>query len=153
MPSRLLRALPAAALLLLAACGERTTAVNELNTKTVTLPDGHKVQAEMMIREEDMMRGMMFRESLPTDRGLLFMHQQPGLYPYWMYQVKVPLDIIWLDPQQRVVEISANTPPCKETSARLCPNYGGKKPAQFVLELAGGEAAKHSVTVGTQLSF
>jgi Uncharacterized conserved protein len=53
-----------------------------------------------------------------------------------MFQVKFPLDIFWLDTSRRVVEISADTPPCK-TPAKQCPNYGGTKKAVTVAGIAG----------------
>jgi len=105
-----------------------------------------------MTHPVDMTRGMMFRESLAPDRGMLFFHPEPGLYQYWMYQVLIPLDIIWLDNQRRIVEISPQTPPCK-TAASQCPHYGGTQRARYVLELAGGMAEKHGLKLGDTLDF
>jgi uncharacterized membrane protein (UPF0127 family) len=105
-----------------------------------------------MMRPEDMMRGMMFRDSLEEDRGMLFIHGGAGNYPYYMYQVRIPLDIIWLDQNRSIVEISANTPPCT-SAASECPRYGGKQTALFVLELAGGMAAKYNLHTGQRLEF
>ncbi len=138
--------------LFLAACGTKPDSLDELQTQTVLLPDGKQVRVELMTRPEDMMRGMMFRDSLAPDRGMLFVHTQPGNYQYWMYQCKIPLDIIWMDPNHRIVEISANTPPCK-TKASECPQYGGHFQAQYVLELAGGMAAKYGLGPGDRLRF
>ncbi|MBI1895038.1 MAG: DUF192 domain-containing protein [Acidobacteria bacterium] len=84
---------------------------------------------------------------------MLFIHGSPGRYPYWMYNVKVPLDIIWLGLDRRIVEISANTPPCRETSAKNCPNYGGQEEAAYVLELPAGSAARHGLRRGDRLNF
>ena len=78
---------------------------------------------------------------------------RPGGTNTWTYQVKIPLDIIWMDHRRRVAEMSANTPPCTSTSARTCPNYGGHEKALYVLELAGGMAAKYGVQVGSILDF
>ena len=128
-------------------------AMRDLSAREVTLPNGKTIYAEVMMRPADMLRGMMFRDSLPADHGMLFVHGGPGKYPYWMHNVKIPLDIIWMDPQRRVVEISENTPPCKENSALACPNYGGKENAQFVLELNGGGAAKNGIIVGSRIEF
>ena len=146
------RAVLAAVLMLLSGCSDRDT-VNELGTTIVTLPDGEKIRAEILTHAKDMMRGMMFRDSLPADRGMLFIHGSPGRYPYWMYQVNVPLDIIWIDGNRNVVEVSLDTPPCRSKSSSECPNYGGRELAGYVLELAGGVARKHGVAVGSRLSF
>jgi uncharacterized membrane protein (UPF0127 family) len=60
--------------------------------------------------------------------------------------------MIWMDTNHRIVEISADTPPCK-TKASLCPNYGGHETAQFVLELGGGEARRSGLGLGQTLEF
>jgi uncharacterized membrane protein (UPF0127 family) len=133
-------------------CGEKPTTLEEYYTRVVTLPNGKQIRAEVMAHPTDMMRGMMFRDSLAADRGMLFMHDRVGNYTYWMYQVRIPLDIIWLDSTRRIVEISADTPPC-ESAASECPHYGGNERAQFVLELAGGMAEKYGLKLGDTLRF
>ncbi len=126
--------------------------MDEYYTRVVTLPGGQKIRAEVMMHPTDMIRGMMFRDSLAPDRGMLFIHAEPGFFPYWMYQVKIPLDIIWLDSSRAIVEISANTPPCR-SEAKDCPNYGGRQRAQYVLELAGGMADKYGLRAGDRIMF
>ena len=139
--------------LLLSACGTSSRDAGNLNITEVTFPNGKTVIAETMLQEIDQMRGMMFRDSLAKDRGMLFVHRAEGNYPYWMYQVRIPLDIIWMDHQRRIVEISANTPPCPSKSARQCPNFGGHEKARYVLELAGGGAALYGLRTGDVVSF
>ncbi len=117
------------------------------------MPNGKTVIAEVMTNPTDISRGMMFRDSLEPDHGMLFIYGSPGRYQSWTYQVKIPLDIIWLDQKRRVVEISANTPPCGSTSARTCPNYGGRENSLYVLEIGGGLAAKYGVQVGSVIEF
>jgi uncharacterized protein len=120
--------------------------------RTVTLPDGRKIRAEVEMTDLEMQKGMMFRDALPRGHGMLFIHQTAGLYPYWMFQVKIPLDMIWMDPSHRIVEISADTPPCT-TRATLCANYGGHQTAQFVLELGGGEARRLGLALDQTVQF
>jgi uncharacterized membrane protein (UPF0127 family) len=141
-----------AAAALFSGCSNQET-LNETGTMLVTLPHGEKIKAEVVTHPTEMMRGMMFRDSLPMDRGMLFIHGSPGKYTYWMYQVKIPLDIIWIGRNRQVVEISRNTPPCTSQSAKECPSYGGNQPAVFVLELAGGAAAKYGIDVGQTITF
>lgn len=151
----MVKALPvfAAAFLLLCACGPKPADVEDLNTTEVTFPNGKSVVAETMLRDIDQMRGMMFRDSLAKDRGMLFIHRAEENVPYWMYQVRIPLDIIWMDHDRRIVEISANTPACTSKASRDCPSYGGHQKARYVLELAGGGAALYGLKVGDTLSF
>ena len=135
------------------ACSTKPTEVEGVNITEVTFPNGKKVVAETMLREIDQMRGMMFRDSLAKDRGMLFVHAADGNYPYWMYQCRISLDIIWMNHERQIVEISANTPPCPSTSARACPTFGGREKARYVLELAGGGAALYGLRVGDTLNF
>ena len=141
-----------AALCLLAGCGSRNDAGN-LNTTEVTFPNGKSVLAETMLRDVDQMRGMMFRDALAKNRGMLFVHTTDENHPYWMYQVRIPLDIIWMDHSRRIVEISANAPPCSTAPAHDCPSFGGHEKSRYVLELAGGGAALYGLKMGDQLSF
>lgn len=140
---------------ILTACRKDESAlVQEFSSRPVTLPDGSTVRAEVMTHDKDMMRGMMFRDSLPEGNGMLFIHPAPGKYAYWMYQVKVPLDIIWMDARGRVVEIVENAPPCK-AAASECMNlkHGGNQEAMVVLELPGGYGRKHGVAIGEVIRF
>jgi len=135
-----------------AGCGPPTVGLDELGMRTVKLPNGQQIRAEAEIDSTDMQKGMMFRDSLPRGRGMLFIHDKLGLYPYWMYQVRIPLDMLWMDANHRIVEVSADTPPCK-TKASDCGKYGGHQQAQFVLELGGGEAKRLGLHEGDTLDF
>ena len=132
--------------------GSGVNSVEDFSTREVVLPDGAKVRAEAMTDQRDMMRGMMFRENFPEGRGMLFFYATSGKYPNWTYQVKVPLDIIWMDRGGRVVEMVSNAAPCK-TQASGCLHYGGTQNATTVLELPGGTATKHGIKVGETLQF
>jgi hypothetical protein len=92
----------------------------------------------------------MFRESLPDRTGMLFLFTDGAPHRFWMKNTMIPLDMIWMDGDGRVLFVSANTPPCK---ADPCPNFGPDVPAASVLEIAGGLAAKEKVTVGSRISF
>lgn len=136
----------------LAACGAKQSPLDVLEARTVIFPNGEKARAEVEIKQADMMRGMMFRESLPRGNGMLFVHTSPGQYGYWMYQVKIPLDMIWMDANHRITEIVSSAPPC-QTKASQCPTYGGNTTALFVLELGAGEARRLGLQVGDTLRF
>lgn len=150
----------AAALLLCAACsGGSETATEGPSgldpshpTTTITLPDGSQVKAELAITRDAQAQGMMMRTNLRPGEGMLFPFQEMAPRAFWMYQTLIPLDIIWLDDNKRVVEISANSPPCR-TAPEGCPSYGGSAHSTYVLEIAAGQAATHKLTVGSQLEF
>ena len=141
-------------LALLAACGgPQTATMEDFTTRDVTLPDGRLIKAELAIDPQMMARGLMYRDSLAPDHGMLFMHERPGRYQYWMHNCKIALDIIWMDSGHHIVEISANTPPCYAADSNKCPTYGGHADAQYVLELASGQAAKNGLHDGQTISF
>lgn len=143
-------------LLPLALCccgGETTSTIEDYNTREVKLPRGQKVRVEVMGDPRDMARGMMFRESLAPDRGMLFIYGKLGKYSHWTYQVRIPLDMIWLDKERRIVEIVANIPPCTSKSAKECPPVGGHETAITVLELAGGMSEKYGLKNGDILDY
>ena len=69
-----------------------------------------------------------------------------------MSNVKAPLDIIFMDANRQIVEISADTPPCTR-KPEACPVYGGHNIEQFVLELRAGEASVSGFTQARHLTF
>ena len=139
--------------LLLAGCGAKPESLDDVSAQRVILPSGQQIQVETMMKQKDMMSGMQYRDAMPPGRGMLFVHARAGRYTYWTHLVRVPLDIIWLDREKRIVEISPNTPPCTAKDAVGCPMYGGHAVARFVLELNGGLAERYGLKVGQQLSF
>jgi uncharacterized protein len=117
----------------------------------VMLPDGSTVHVELAKTPAEQEYGLMGRTSLPEGRGMLFI-EQPGKHAYWMYHCKIGLDIVWMDGEHRIVEMSPNTPPCKGKST-TCPTYGGNVESQYVLELRVGDIAKHHLAAGEQVEF
>lgn len=118
----------------------------------VMLPDGSTVHVELAKTEAEREYGLMGRTSLPQGRGMLFIHERPGQYGYWMYHCKIGLDIVWMDEDHRIVEMSPDTPPCKG-KASTCPSYGGHATSVYVLELPVGSIKAHNLQVGQTVNF
>src|ERR1700691_2238852 len=110
------------------------------------LPDGSTVHVELAKTPAEQAYGLMGRTSLPEGRGMLFL-EEPGNHQYWMYHCKIGLDIVWMDGDHKIVEMSPDTPPCTGKSS-TCARYGGKAVSQYVLELTEGSIAKHKLAVG-----
>ncbi len=138
--------------LFLSACGEKGDPVADISARTVTLPDGTKITAEVKLDAQSQATGMMYRDSLARDRGMLFLNTAMTRQPYWMHNCKIPLDIVWLDSARKVVEIAVAAQPCQKPPQQ-CPTYGGTELSQYVLELNSGEAQRHGITVGRVLTF
>lgn len=118
----------------------------------VMLPDGSTVRVELATTEKEREYGLMGRTHLPEGRGMLFVHDKPGRYGYWMYHCKIGLDIVWMTQNHEIVEMSPNTPPCTG-NANTCPTYGGKQTSLYVLELPVGDIQKHKLAVGERIEF
>jgi uncharacterized membrane protein (UPF0127 family) len=116
----------------------------------VLLPDGATIQVELATDEPTRAQGLMYRDHLAGDRGMLFFFPESGEYPFWMKNTLIPLDMIWIDDQRRIAHVASNVPPCK---ADPCPNYPPNARAKYVLELAAGIAAKHHLANGQALRF
>jgi hypothetical protein len=136
----------------LTGCGGGSEGLNALNSREVTLPDGTVILAETAVRPEELAKGLMYRESLAANRGMIFFHMTEGFNPYWMKNCKIALDMIWMDQGRRIVEIAAGVPPCPPETV-TCPSYGGHEKAMYVLELGAGQAAKHGLKKGQRIEF
>ena len=122
-----------------------------LPSTPVFLPDGTQIQAELATNPAEQQRGLMFRTQVPRGRGMLFLFRQPSLLRFWMFNTLTPLDMIFLDAERRIVLIAPDRQPCEPGAA--CPLTGPDTPAQFVLELAAGEAARLGLSEGDQLDW
>ena len=96
------------------------------------------VLAEISCRRRELSSGLMNRNTLPANRGMLFIYQQPSRHRHWMYHCLLPLDILWLDHARRLVEIKNNAPACRSSFPFACPMYGTTKDGKYVLELNAG---------------
>ena len=80
-------------------------------------------------------QGLMFRQELQKDNGMLFVFPKQGIYSFWMKNTLIPLDIIWISQGQKVVFIKKDALPCK---ADIYETINPKKEAKYVLELKTG---------------
>ncbi|MDQ2766457.1 MAG: DUF192 domain-containing protein, partial [Gemmatimonadota bacterium] len=76
------------------------------------LPDNFPVRIELAADDDTREKGLMFRDRLPDGTGMLFVFPQPGDFPFWMKNTLIPLDMIWIDADHRIVHIAHDVPPC-----------------------------------------
>ena len=107
-------------------------------------------EVEVVKTPKDRERGLMFRESLDNNAGMLFIFEQSGNYPFWMKNTLIPLDIIWIDEKKEVVFIGENIQPC---IADPCPSYNPSALVLYVLEINAGKAEEIGLEVGDKLEF
>jgi uncharacterized membrane protein (UPF0127 family) len=119
----------------------------------MTLPSGKVLQTEVMVKDEDRAMGLMFRPSLPLDRGMLFLFEQPDFHGIWMRNCKFPIDILWLDQSHKVVHLAEKVPPCTAKEAADCEVYQPLARASYVVEINAGQARREKALVGSTIQF
>lgn len=91
-------------------------------------------QIELAITPEERWRWLMFRENLAENAGMLFVFEKEDFYSFWMKNTLIPLDMIWLDENLKIVDI-LSAEPCKTEN---CPSYIPRGKAKYVLEVNQG---------------
>jgi len=134
---------------------------------TVTLvPDGI-IGTGPMVRVEELVfpveladspdkriRGLSGRASLDARTGMLFIFEKPERFRFWMREMEIPLDIVWIGSNCEVVDVSEDVPfPAPETPLDELPRYSPESRAKFVLEINAGEAADLGLGIGDKVEF
>ncbi|KAF1711992.1 ACR family protein [Pseudoxanthomonas kalamensis DSM 18571] len=112
---------------------------------------GQRYQVEIADEEPERQRGLMFRDRMDDDHGMLFIHDFEEPLGYWMKNTRIPLDILYFDSQRKLVAQQRDVPPCSAGNA--CPTYPSGKPARYVLELNAGQAARLQLENGAELGL
>jgi uncharacterized membrane protein (UPF0127 family) len=132
--------------------GDHETAAGAEFLLPIRTPSGTTIQAELADTPQKRAMGLMYRDSLPDNHGMLFIFGEAQPWTFWMKNTRMPLDIIWLSEQKTIVHIEANAPICTRTD-NGCPQYQSNEPAMYVLELAGGRAQALKLKKGMKLQF
>ncbi len=109
---------------------------------------GKHFSVEIADTREKQAMGLMFRDSMPADQGMLFIFPDESPRSFWMKNTRIPLDIMYFDKDLYLVSLSADTPPCRVSR---CPAYPSIAPAMYVLELNAGTAAELGIGLGARL--
>lgn len=109
------------------------------------------VNAEIADNVASQTRGLMFRESLPENGGMLFVFPYDFRHGIWMMNTTIPLDIIWIDANKTITDIRKNAEPCEALA--ICPVYSPSKNSRYVLEVNSGYADKHGIEIGNDAKF
>lgn len=116
----------------------------------LTFPNGVVIQVEVAQTPIERATGLMNRQNLSLDRGMLFVFDKPDFHFFWMKDTLLPLDMIWLDSDKRILHIEEQVPPCKKDP---CPAYGPPMKSLYVLEVNAGVVQRQGLSVGAFLRF
>jgi hypothetical protein len=105
------------------------------------------VSVELAVTPGQRQFGLMYRQHLDADAGMLFIFPAPNRLKFWMKHTEIPLDMIFADGAGAVVGIVANATPYSEKPV------GPDAPALYVLEVNGGFCARHGVRADDRMSF
>lgn len=120
-----------------------------LPTSAIANISGIKIQLEVAQTPQQQATGLMFREFLADNRGMLFPFPSERTARFWMKNVPISLDMIFLN-GDRVVGLATDVPPC---AAEPCPVYGPDALVDKVIELRGGRAKELDVRVGDAIEI
>ncbi|OGC47369.1 hypothetical protein A2886_01970 [candidate division WWE3 bacterium RIFCSPHIGHO2_01_FULL_42_13] len=104
-------------------------------------------------------KGLMFRKGLGENEGMLFIFPSEGKHTFWMANTYIPLDIIWISADMKIVHIEENVQPCGvEGSAmdklrNMCRTYGPSENAKYVLEVGGGWIKNNEIAHSGSVDF
>ena len=101
------------------------------------------VRVELARTRDELSRGLMWRDQLDADAGMLFVFAKDEQRTFWMKNTPLPLDIIFIDAEGKVVSVAEHTTPFTTTPIRSA------GPARYVLEVNAGFARRHGIAAGT----
>ena len=94
--------------------------------------------------------GLMFRENMGENEGMLFIFEAKEAQGFWMKNMKFPLDIIWVSAYKRIIDINENIPPCQ---GQICESYASRERIKYAIEVNAGFVKKNSIKKGQEVSF
>jgi len=104
-------------------------------------------RVEVALTPEEHARGLMYRTRLAADAGMVFVFQEPEIQRFWMKNTLIPLDMIFIGADNRIVGVVENAAPETEDERRV------GAPSQYVLEIGGGLAARLGIHAGERVDF
>jgi uncharacterized protein len=129
------------------------TATQVAPAPTVTIGDASFV-VELAVTSQEQRQGLSGRPGLAQGTGMLFIFESEGLYPFWMKGMRFPLDMVWINAECAVVDITKEVPPPDPGQATSdLPTYRPSEPAQYVLEINAGEAESAGIRAGDLVEF
>lgn len=105
------------------------------------------LKVEIADNDDERMKGLMFRKTMGVNEGMLFVFDQDTFNPFWMKNTPLPLDILFISSDQRIVAIAEKTVPFSEKLIEAGVYY------RFALEMNAGFVAKHKIQKGDKIIY
>ncbi len=119
-----------------------TGKTNELNGRIILTIKDQKIKVEVADTPEERALGLMFRQELDENTGMLFIFEQEGIYPFWMKFTQIPLSIAYIDNDNIIIDIIEMVPNQEEI------RYSPSVPFIYALEMNQGWFAKNDINIG-----
>ena len=114
--------------------------------------EDHRFNVEIADTSEERVRGLMFREDLGENQGMLFVYEEEADRSFWMKNTVIPLDIIFLNSDFEVINIEQANPEPNTSDENLA-SYRSERPAQYVLEINQNISEKIGLKKGSEMSL
>ena len=115
----------------------------------VRIKNNFHLVVDMAVTGSEIARGLSDRSYLGEQEGMLFITHEP--LPFWMKNMQIPVDIIWMNQNRIVIAVLHNAQSCPTFGE--CPSYMPDKEFSYVLETVSGFAEKYDIVPGTQIPF
>ena len=106
-----------------------------------------KIDIQIAQTEFDRELGLMFRKSMNENQGMLFIFPDVQVRNFWMRNTEIPLDMIFINDAEMILNIAKNTTPYSDNS------YSSSGPAKYVLEVNGGYADRYKISAGDKVKW
>lgn len=110
--------------------------------------NGSSLSAQVANTDTSREQGLSGRTCLATGQAMLFTFDKPGYYPFWMRDMRFPIDIIWIGNDHTVADVMEDAQPDSYPKS-----YINERPARYVLEVSAGSARKLGIGLGTVIKF
>jgi len=120
-----------------------------LKENELCFESGKCISIERAVTPDERGRGLMYRELLPENAGMLFVFPQEAKPGFWMKNVKFPLDFVWIGKDMRIAGFAENVPVCNG----YCPSYSPKSNILYVLEVNAGFVTENMLKTGQKVDF
>ncbi len=135
-------------LIIIAQSAQSNPNASAMRRNVVTFADAYRVEVEIADTEALRQLGLMHRLQLDEDKGMLFVYQNQAIRAVWMKNTLIPLDVLFLSSDGKVLSMLPNLQPCKKDP---CPVFTSRGNAQYMLEVTAGFIDKHRIELGQKL--